>query len=534
MAEQSERARRPIAGRMRPETGGVTPTGLDEGRNFEQVVVFHIEQGLFGFRLEDVGEIIRVPNLAYMPLAPRSLLGLANLRGVVLPVVSLRRLLGLPDPPLDEATRVIVIDREAPVGLVVDRIKNLMAAPLERIDSEGSGTDSASRDFLDALVKGAEGSETIKILNAARLLRDEFARLGVSGLRPTNRVSISSASDGTEAEPQQHVSLVSFYLGQQEYALPLERVREIIPLPVQVAEVARPETAVLGVVTLRDRLLPLVSLHALLGLPNEVERAQRRKVVVLSLGGGTVGMVADRTREILRVAPASIDPAPALLTRGGGDAEIVSICRLDHGKRLVAVLSPERLFRSDLTRRVLSESNDETDERDSQGNGREMADEQFVVFRLGEQDYGLAIGAVDEIACPPDHITRLPKAPAFIEGVMNLRGSVVPIVDLRRRFDLPPLESAGARRVLILAVAGGKTAFMVDRVSEIIKVPAEAIRPTPELSAEQIRLIGRVVNLDEQGRMILLVDLAQLLDQVEADVLAKLDRTNLGQATKTS
>jgi purine-binding chemotaxis protein CheW len=75
---------------------------------------------------------------------------------------------------------------------------------------------------------------------------------------------------------------------------------------------------------------------------------------------------------------------------------------------------------------------------------------------------------------------------------------------------------------------------MVDRVSEIIKVPAEAIRPTPELSAEQIRLIGRVVNLDEQGRMILLVDLAHLLDQVEADVLAKLDRTNLGQATKTS
>jgi purine-binding chemotaxis protein CheW len=516
---------------MRPETGGVAPTRLDESRNFEQLVVCSIEQGLFGFRLEDVREIIRVPNLAYMPLAPRSLLGLANLRGVVLPVVSLRRLLGLPDPAFDEATRVIVINRDAPVGLVVDRIKNLMATPIERIDDE-SGADSASRDFVDGLVKGAEGAETIKILNPARLLRDEFARLGVSGSRPTNRLSMSPASDKIEAE-QQHVALVSFYLGQQEYALPLERVREIIPLPVQLAEVARAETAVLGVVTLRDRLLPLVSLRALLGLLDDV-REERRKVVVLSLGRGTVGMVADRTREILHVAPSLIDAAPTLLTRGAGDAEIISICRLDHGKRLVAVLSPERLFRSDLTRRVLSESKEEIDERDSEGNGRDMADEQFVVFRLGEQDYGLAIGAVDEIACPPEHITRLPKAPAFIEGVMNLRGSVVPIVDLRRRFDLPPTESASARRVLILSVAGGKTGFMVDRVSEIIKVPAEAIRPTPELSAEQIRLIGRVVNLDEQGRMILLVDLARLLDQFEADVLAKLDRTNLGQATKTS
>ena len=84
-----------------------------------------------------------------------------------------------------------------------------------------------------------------------------------------------------------------------------------------------------------------------------------------------------------------------------------------------------------------------------------MADEQFIVFRLGEQEYGLPIVAVDEIARPPEHITRLPKAPAFIEGVMNLRGGVVPIVDLRRRFDLPPKELQATRRILVVAVGGG-------------------------------------------------------------------------------
>ena len=157
----------------------------------------------------------------------------------------------------------------------------------------------------------------------------------------------------------------------------------------------------------------------------------------------------------------------------------------------------------------------------------------YLTFKLGNEVLAIDVAKVREVL-DFTTITKIPRTPDFMRGVINLRGSVVPIVDLRRRFDLPPLEAAGARRVLILAVAGGKTGFMVDRVSEIIKVPAEAIRPTPELSAEQIRLIGRVVNLDEQGRMILLVDLAHLLDQVEADVLAKLDRTNLGQATKTS
>ena len=75
---------------------------------------------------------------------------------------------------------------------------------------------------------------------------------------------------------------------------------------------------------------------------------------------------------------------------------------------------------------------------------------------------------------------------------------------------------------------------MVDGVSEVMKVPADAIRPAPEVSPEQMRLIGRVANLDAQGRMILLVDPAQLLDRVEADVLAKFDRAGLEQASKAS
>ena len=95
------------------------------------------------------------------------------------------------------------------------------------------------RDLLDGVVKGAEGDSTIKILNPQRLLRDEFARLGISGPRAATRVSIpAAASAPAAAEPQQQVSLVSFDLGGQEYALPLDRVREIIPLPDQVSEVA--------------------------------------------------------------------------------------------------------------------------------------------------------------------------------------------------------------------------------------------------------------------------------------------------------
>ena len=530
MAKRSQQAI-PKPDTPRVDTASIAPSDA-RAVTEEHLVAFRLADDLFAFRLDAISEIIRLPNLAHMPLGPRSLLGLANLRGVVLPVVAARRLLELPDAPLNESTRVIVIDRGALVGFVVDRIDDLLALPAERLEKDDSGAGSVDPDVLEGIIKGAEGEGTIKILNPQRLLRDDFARLGVSGSRAGARVSISTVSSKTAVpEQQEQVSLISFNLAQQEYALPLDRVREIIQLPDHVSKVPRAETAVLGVVTLRDRLLPLVSLRALLGLPADVDRGERGKVVVLSMGDNAVGMVADRTREILRVAPGLIDPAPALLTRGTGDAEITSICRLEHGRRLVAVLSPDRLFRSELVKRVLAEHEDKDDSPESQTNGGAMADEQFVIFRLGDQEYGLPVHAVDEIARPPDHITRLPKSPAFIDGVMNLRGIVVPIVDLRRRFEVAAKSSANAQRILVLSIGGGKTGFMVDSVSEVMKVPADAIRPAPEVSTEQMRLIGRVANLDAQGRMILLVDPAQLVDRVEADMLAKFDRNRSDQAS---
>jgi len=277
-----------------------------------------------------------------------------------------------------------------------------------------------------------------------------------------------------------------------------------------------------------------VSLRALLGLPPDDDNAERGKVVVLSMGKANVGVVTDRTREILRIDPNFIDPAPALLTRGAGDAEITSICRLENGKRIVAVLSPDRLFRSDLVSRVLADAGGDSGETGEEMAENVMSDEQFIIFRLGDQEYGLPIAAVDEVARPPDQITRLPKAPAFIDGVINLRGSVVPIVDLRRRFELPSQEQGPARRILVVSLGAGQTGFMVDQVSEVLKVHADAIRPSPDLSSEQMRLIGRVVNLEEQGRMILLLDPEQLLDQVESEVLAKFDRTKSLKALNAS
>jgi purine-binding chemotaxis protein CheW len=519
MASRREQTRKK-ADLSTDSTALVTP----EDAGLDNLLVFQLAGEQFGLRLEVVAEIIRPPVLAHMPLVPPSLLGLANLRGIVMPVVSLRALRNLPDIAPDKSTRVIVLRGDNPVGFVVDGIRGLLAVATDRLERDATGIHCDGSVLLGDVIKGAEGESPIKLLDPPHVLQGQFVRLGVSS-RPAEIQAASAKSPAAGTQAKELISLLSFCLGDQEYALPIDRVREIIPLPAHVSELPRPENAVLGVVTLRDSLLPLVSLRTLLGLPTGDRQGPRGKVVVMSIGEGAVGIVIDATREILRIDPDLIDPAPTLLTRGDGDAEITSICRLDGGRRLVALLSPDRLFRSELVQRILSEQGGSDPALQPETNT--MADEQFIIFRLGDQDYGIPIAAVSEIARPPQHITRLPKSPAFIDGVMNLRGSVVPIVDLRRRFDLNSKEQLGSSRILILGIGGVTAGFLVDSVSRILKVSGDAICPAPELSPEQMRLISRLVNVEASGQLILLVDPAQLLDQVEADLLAKFAHSKL-------
>lgn len=507
------------AGRAKMERRPPEPASRSDDLAGMQLVVIRVGEELLAFKLDRVSEIVRIPRLAHMPLTPPSLLGLANLRGVVLPVVSLGGLLGVRHDALDDQARIVVISGGVPIGFVVNRIDRLLTISAEQLSTDPAGAGRFNPALLDGVVQGVEGADTTKVINPERVLEGQFDRIGITASPNPAKTSVTSGLQAETAKEQPQTALVSFDLGTQEYALPLERVREIVPLPENVSDFAGSENVVLGVVTSRDRLLPLVSLSALLGLTVRGERQKIGKVIVVSMGNSSVGIVAERTREILRVDPSLIDEAPALLTRGAGEAEIESICRLENGRRLVAILSPDNLFRTELVRRVLAQAGNDNEE--SASTERSMSGEQLIVFRLGDQEYGLPIAAVTEIARVPEHVTCMPKAPAFIEGIINLRGTVLPIVDLRRRFGVPS-EDVATRRILVLAAGGVSTGFVVDSVSEVLKVATDSIEPAPELSSEQMRLIGRVVNLRGESRIILLIDPEQLLTEGEASAVAEL------------
>lgn len=145
---------------------------------------------------------------------------------------------------------------------------------------------------------------------------------------------------------------------------------------------------------------------------------------------------------------------------------------------------------------------------------------QLVIFQLGEEEFGVRILQAREIEKLDQGLTRIPKAPHFVEGVINLRGEIIPIVDLRKRFGLtlPPLGYNS--RVIIVEVGENLVGMLVDAVVEVLRVPLSAIEPPPPITkgVDAYYLEG-VVAIDH--RLIVLLNLEKALSPEEAKELSE-------------
>jgi purine-binding chemotaxis protein CheW len=134
---------------------------------------------------------------------------------------------------------------------------------------------------------------------------------------------------------------------------------------------------------------------------------------------------------------------------------------------------------------------------------------QLVVFQLGAEFYGVDIARVHEII-RLQSITRVPRAPAFVEGVINLRGKVIPVVDLRRRFGLESSEHTRASRIVVVEIGDNVVGVIVDGVSEVLRVTGASVEPpSPVVAGIESEYIHGIAKLDD--RLVILLDLDRVL-----------------------
>jgi purine-binding chemotaxis protein CheW len=491
---------------------------VDES-NIRQFVTFFAGDEVFAVDMAPVQEIIRVPEVVRVPLSPPTLDGLANLRGKVLPIISLRRIFGFEERDYDDATRAVVIDLGQPMGFVVDRVASVVGVEPVKIEDVDSIRSTVNTELLSGLLKDVGGHKMIMVLDFEKLIANEFTALSQTAARD-NLAGGGHKEEVDDEAPSDELQLVSFAVAGQEYAISIDDVQEIVQIPEHIVHVPHSQSHVLGVMTLRNRLLPLVSLRRMFGLPQQDDNEHSR-IVVVALGNVSVGVVMDSVNEVLRVAKIHVDTMPGMLARDGDLSDITEICRLDEGRRLVSIISVDNLFSHsaikealntvDNLREGLVDHGANTEQVESNGE----TDEQVVVFRLDKEEFGVPIESVQEIVRVPDELTHVPKAPAFVEGVINLRGVVLPVIDQRLRLGLATTERNDRQRIMVFLFDGVRTGFIVDSVTEVLKIPKIAIETAPCLSGEQARLIGRVANLEKQKRLIQLIEPSRLIESLE-------------------
>jgi purine-binding chemotaxis protein CheW len=147
---------------------------------------------------------------------------------------------------------------------------------------------------------------------------------------------------------------------------------------------------------------------------------------------------------------------------------------------------------------------------------------QLVVFRLGNAEFAVEVFAVQEIL-RRQPVVAVPKAPAFVEGVLELRGALVPVVDLRRRFGVEQPEYDNGTRVMIARVGDERIGLVVDAVTEVVRVPETALTDPPpyvrDVAAEYVRSIAQLGD-----RLLVVVDFQRVLSAEEIGQLADLER----------
>jgi purine-binding chemotaxis protein CheW len=265
-------------------------------------------------------------------------------------------------------------------------------------------------------------------------------------------------------------------------------------------------------------------------IPQNIQEDQR--IIVVDADGFVLGLVVDHVHEVLNV-PKNLVEAPPRITSSGG-LELSGVAKLEEGARLIMLLDVATLMKDQALRDVQSGPRPGAEAKavekkiadDGPESGPESSPEssdvQLVTFLLGAEEYGVPISQIQEID-RLGKITKVPKAAAFIEGITNLRGEVIPVLDTRKRFDLEVKAPDDRTRIIIVDVGGVKTGLVVDSVREVMNLARKDIAPPPETIGSGIdqQFISGIGKVDAGKRMIVLLDVQRILCRQEQVELAE-------------
>jgi len=472
-----------------------------------QLVGFKLGDEEFGLDIMKVQEIIKVPEITKVPQTPDFVEGVINLRGDVLPVVDSRKRFGLDEAEKKDTTRIMVVNLAgSSTGLVVDSVSEVLTLEKEQIEPPPPVIGGVESRFLKGVGKLSDGKKLIILLDADNLFA-KGEKEQISQATKTTSSEAKTANANKETEMVDEIQLVSFGLANEEYAVEVMDVQEIIRVP-EITKVPSAPSFIEGVINLREKIIPIINLRKRFAF-GEIERSDATRILIININGSTTGITVDSVSEVLRMPKSTIDPPPPIISGTEGEY-LKGVARLDEGKKLLLLLNAENVLNSGEKKELSELTKTDAKKEDKKKEGDLVDERQLVSFKVKDEEFGIDIMRVQEIIRMTE-ITQVPKAPYFVKGVLNLRGGVLPVIDLRIRFDLEATKHTESNRILVVNVKDKTMGIIVDSVSEVLRLPKDTIEPPPPIvSGIRAQFLEGVGKLDDGKRLIILLNLDKI------------------------
>lgn len=469
---------------------------------------FWIDETELAIEVSAIREVVNEPEtISQLPLAPDYLSGLFNLRGMIIPIIDLRILLEFPkcedaSAPTPERKVAIIENGSKCIGLLFDRAGEVLNEPNSARIDFATKKNGLKDIVIDGVLKLEGGDRMVQIINPYEVLNID---------RVPQAEATAFAADQF-SDLGNRLSCVSFQLGHTWCAIDLRYVQEVRDMP-PVDKSLLSHGSIIGTTNLRGDIIPVVDFRSYMGnepafkLPPEA--LAKRKMLVVRAGDGLLGLMVYSIDSILPFFERDILPFAKLALPKGN---VVEGCLVSPEGQLVMLLDHEQLLSDPgLTEpaKICQEVHQTKEIKELQTQTSDASQRRTFILFTASSHFAMDTCAVSEVINRPDELLTPPYALKFVEGIINLRGELITLVNLRELYGVASEEKAD-EKVLIFIHNSQKYAILVDSVDEIVMTTTQQVsnERTSGLSGSMQAAssdVSGVLTVDRQGKDTMLV-----------------------------
>lgn len=451
-------------------------------------ICFQLGESSYAISLDSVKEIVRVKDLTRIHNASPYIEGIMNLRGSLITVINGSKWLSVPDQSSTSRSRVIVVSRQdRSLGILVDQVYSI----------ENMNVSNQTPFFA---VHHQEKRSLMRILDIQALFeheldQPELTKRGSQTNLLTGKEEPNGFDSSLSLEDKNDVRCLKFQVYTETYGIPMNQIIRVIDMPKNIESLPHTTSSLLGAAVVRDEIIPIIDMRMLLGVP---ALSAKSKVIIIEVNVEQqtikVGLAVDQAKEILSISQASRINMPSCYAEG---LDWITEAYSTGKESVIFLINPSRFAQVEMVEHLQHWDNSEKERESGITHSEKTKNERlYLLFQVGKETLALPAEKVKEILRVPTMV-KIPQAPPHVKGVANVRGKMVTLIDLHHQLEILPIPITSSQRMIIIEVENRDIGFIVDRMIQTRRFPAETIQSMHEW--------GSWIKLD-QNRVIMLCE----------------------------